>query len=101
MGVGPLAGQGQHPLCRVDPGQEPGWLCWAGTSQPAWADADTVQAFGGLELRWLGSGPALGQERQGETEAGVGVMKGDTRRNPEREPEQSCGTREERHGVKP
>lgn len=67
MGVGPLAGQGQHPLCRVDPGQEPGWLCWAGTPQPAWEDADTVQAFGGLELRWLGSGPVWGPELQDET----------------------------------
>lgn len=73
--MGPLAGQGQHPLCRVDPGQEPGWLCRAGTSQHAWEDADTVQTFGGLELRWLGSGPALGPEPQGETEADEGRYK--------------------------
>lgn len=50
-------------------------MCWAGTSQPGWEDADAVKASGGPELCWLGSGPVYGTWAAGETEAGVGVRK--------------------------
>lgn len=82
VGVGPLAGQGQHPLCSVDPGPKPCWLGWAGTSQPGWEDADVVQVSGCPELCWLELGAAdrtrdrgwpgweRGREMQGETPRG-------------------------------
>lgn len=56
-------------------------MCWAGTSQPGWEDADAVKASGGPELCWLGSGPVYGTWAAGETEAGVGVRKGDIKRD--------------------
>lgn len=76
-------------------------MCWAGISQPGWEAADAVKASGGPELCCLVSGPGYETWAAGETEAGMGVKKGDIRRDfwRGRTPEQSCETREELHEV--